>query len=106
MIHVKGVDDMPMYVGLYKLTEKGAADIRNSPERFRKAIEGWEALGGTVTAALATIGQYDFVSIGEAPSDEVAALHAAGMASTGTVTTQTLRAFTPEEFAALVAKMR
>jgi uncharacterized protein with GYD domain len=97
---------MPMYVGLYKLTDKGAADIRNSPERFANAVKGWEALGGTVTAALATIGQYDFVSVGEAPSDEVAALHAAGMAATGTVTTQTLRAFTAEELAALVARLR
>ena len=96
---------MPMYVGLYKLTGQGAADIRNSPERFQNAINGWQALGGTVTAALATMGQYDFVSVGEAPSDEVAALHAAGMAATGTVTTQTLRAFTQEEFAALVAKL-
>jgi uncharacterized protein with GYD domain len=96
---------MPMYVGLFKFTAKGASDIKNSPERFQNAIKAWEAMGGKVIAALATMGPYDFVSVGEAPSDEVAAMYAAGLAATGTVTTETLRAFTPEEFAALMAKL-
>jgi uncharacterized protein with GYD domain len=96
---------MPMFVGLYKLTEKGAADMKGSPERLRRAIKAWEDLGGTVTSAVATLGPYDFVSIGEAPSDEVAALHSAALAAAGYVTCQTLRAFSPEEFAGLTAKL-
>jgi uncharacterized protein with GYD domain len=96
---------MPMYVGLYKLTEKGAGDIKGSPERLQQAMKAWEAMGGKIIAVVATMGEYDFVSVGEAPSDEVAVMHAAAIASTGTVTTQSLRAFSPEEFAALVAKL-
>jgi uncharacterized protein with GYD domain len=96
---------MPMYVGLYRMTEKGAADIKKAPERMNDAIKAWEAMGGTTKVAIATIGKYDYVSVGEAPSDEVAALFAAALSSQGFVTTETLRGFTPEEFAGLLAKL-
>jgi uncharacterized protein with GYD domain len=96
---------MPMYVGLYKLTAKGASTIKQAPERIKEAIAAWEAIGGKTTVVLATMGRYDYISVGEAPSDEAAATFAAGMALQGNVTTETLRAFTPEECAALLAKL-
>jgi uncharacterized protein with GYD domain len=96
---------MPMYVGLYKLTEKGAADIKKAPERVQDAIKAWEAMGGTTRVVLATMGRYDYVTVGEAPSDEVAAAFAMALSSQGFVTTETLRGFTPEECAALLAKL-
>jgi uncharacterized protein with GYD domain len=96
---------MPMYVGLYKLTAKGAAEIKKAPERLQEAIKTWEAMGGTTTVVVATMGRYDYVSVGEAPSDEVAALFAAALASQGFVATETLRGFTPEECATLLAKL-
>ena len=94
-----------MYVGLYKLTEKGAADIKKAPERVQDAIKAWEAMGGTTRVVLATMGRYDYVTVGEAPSDEVAAAFAMALSSQGFVTTETLRGFTPEECAALLAKL-
>ncbi len=57
---------MPIYVGLYKLTGKGASDIKSSPARMQDAIKAWETMGGTTTVVLATMGRYDFVSVGEA----------------------------------------
>ena len=51
------------------------------------------------------MGAYDFVSIGEAANDEIAATFAAGLAAKGFVTTETLRGFTVEEFAGLLAKL-
>jgi uncharacterized protein with GYD domain len=104
-VHTKGVRDMPMYVGLYTMTEKGAGDIKKAPERMREAIKAWEAMGGTTRVVVATIGKYDYVSVGEAPSDEVAAAFAAALTSQGFVTTETLRGFTPEEFAGVLAKL-
>ena len=96
---------MPMYVGLYKLTEKGAADIKQAPQRMQDAMKAWEAMGGTVRVALATMGEFDYVSVGEAPNDEVAAAHAAALSAQGFVTTQSLRGFAAAEFAALLAKL-
>jgi len=95
-----------MYVGLYKMTEKGAADIKKAPERVQDAIKAWEAMGGSTRVVLATMGRYDYVTVGEAPSDEVAAAFAMALSSQGFVTTETLRGFTPEECAALLAKLR
>ena len=96
---------MPMYVGLYKLTAKGTADIKNAPQRMQEAIKAWEAMGGTTTVVVATMGSYDCVSVGEAPSDEVAATFASALASQGFVSSETLRGWTPEECAALLAKL-
>jgi uncharacterized protein with GYD domain len=96
---------MPTYVALYKLTAKGASDIRKSPERMQDAIKAWEAMGGKTHTVLATMGPYDFISVGEAPSDEVAATFALALASQGNVTTETLRAFTTQEFSAMIASL-
>jgi uncharacterized protein with GYD domain len=96
---------MPMYVGLYKLTEKGAGDIKNAPERIKGLVKVWEAMGGTTSVVVATLGAYDYITVGEAPSDEVAATFAAALASQGYVTTETMRAFKPEEFAGILAKL-
>jgi uncharacterized protein with GYD domain len=104
-VHTKGVEDMPMYVGLYRMTEKGAADIKKAPERMNEAIKAWEAMGGTTKVAIATMGKYDYVSVGEAPNDEIAAAFAAAMCAQGFVTTETLRGFTPDEFAGMLAKL-
>ena len=43
--------------------------------------------------------------MGEAPSDEAAITFAAALSSHGYVTTETIRAFKPEEFAGLLAKL-
>ncbi len=96
---------MPMYVGLYKFTAKGAGDMKSLPERVKKSVKTWEAMGGKTTAVLATMGQYDMVTVGEAPNDEMAATFAAGLAARGYVSTETLRAFTADEFAALMARL-
>ena len=37
---------MPMYVGLYKFTEKGAGDMKSLPERINESVKAWEAMGG------------------------------------------------------------
>jgi uncharacterized protein with GYD domain len=96
---------MPMYVGLYNFTAKGVSDLKNLPERVKESSKAWEAMGGKTTAVLATMGRYDMVTVGEAPNDEMVALFAAGLAARGYVTTETLRAYTMEECAALLAKL-
>jgi len=62
-------------------------------------------MGGKVIGFYVVMGEYDYVSIGEAPSDEVAATFALTLGSLGNVKTTTLRAFTKEEFAAMVKKL-
>jgi uncharacterized protein with GYD domain len=96
---------MPMYVGLMKLTAKGAADIKGWPGRVEAAKQTWEAMGGKAVAVLATMGQYDMVTVGEAPSDEAVATWAVGVSAQGTMTLETLRGFTMDELGGMIAKL-
>ena len=64
-----------------------------------------EKLGGRVIGVWLTMGQYDLVGIAEFPNDEAAARMALEVGRLGNVTSQTLRAFSEDEFASLVSQM-
>ena len=96
---------MPIYIGLYKLTDQGIKAIKEAPGRIEAAIKGTEKMGGKVIGFYGVTGEYDYVAIGEFPSDEVATTFALALGSGGMVRTTTLRAFTKEEFAAMVKKL-
>ncbi len=84
---------MPTYVALIRLTDEGARTVDQSPGRMAAAIEKWEELGGKIVDVYAVMGEYDFVAIGEAPSDYVALAWGAAMAKSGTSRTVTMKAF-------------
>jgi uncharacterized protein with GYD domain len=96
---------MQTYILLMKLTEQGARDIKNAPARIREALQTFESMGGKPLGIYLVTGAYDYVAIGEAPSDEVAVTFALGLAAQGNVTTATLRAFTLEQVTAMVQKL-
>ena len=96
---------MPTYIGLYKFTDQGIKNIKDAPGRVEEAIKGAEAMGGKVIGVYTVLGEYDYVTIGEFPSDEVAMTYALTLGSRGNVRTTTLKAFTKEEFAQIVKKL-
>ena len=96
---------MPTYIGLYKLTDQGIRTIKEAPGRIEAAIKGAEKMGGKVIGVYAVMGEYDYVAIGEFPSDEVATTFALALGSLGNVRTTTLRAYTRDEFAAMAKKL-
>jgi len=96
---------MPTSVILMKLTEQGVKNIKNAPERIEEGIKAFEAMGGKVLGFYVTMGEYDYVAIGEGPSDEVAMTFLLGLGAQGNVRTTTLRAFTKEELAEMVKKL-
>jgi len=96
---------MPTYIMLMKLTEQGVKDIKNAPQRVEQAAKTAEAIGGKMIGFYATMGEYDYVVIGECPSDEVMMTFLMGLGSLGSVRTTTLKAFTREEFAQLVKRL-
>lgn len=96
---------MPFYVTLYKLTDQGVKNIKEAPQRIEEGIKAWEAMGGKLIGFYLTMGEYDYVSVGEAPNDEVAAAFNLSLGSLGNVKTTTLKAFTTQEFAEIVKKM-
>ena len=96
---------MPTYILLMKLTEQGIKDIKNASQRTEQAVKQLEAMGGKLISIYTVMGEYDYVAIGEAPSDEVIMTFLLGLGSLGNVRTTTLRAFTREEFAQIIKKL-
>jgi uncharacterized protein with GYD domain len=96
---------MANYIILMKLTEEGAKAIKDAPGRVEAGIKAFEKMGGKVIGFYAVMGEYDYVAVGEAPSDEVATTFVLALGSLGNVKTTTLRAYTKEEFAAMVKKL-
>ena len=97
---------MPIYITLYKFTDQGIKAVKESPARTAANIKAVEAMGIKVLGVYYTMGEYDLVSIGEAPNDEVAMTYALSIGSAGSVRTTTLKAFTVEEFAEIVKNLR
>lgn len=96
---------MPNYIILMKLTEQGIKTVKDAPTRVEQGIKKQEAMGGKITGFYLTMGEYDYVAIGDAPNDEVAMTFLLGLGSLGNVRTTTLRAFSKEEYATLVKKL-
>lgn len=96
---------MPTYITLYKLTDQGIKNIKDAPKRYEAGVKAFQAMGGKMIGFYATMGEYDYVSIGEAPSDEVVMAFALALGSLGNVRTTTLKAFPAEEFAKIVQKL-
>lgn len=96
---------MPTYITLYNWTEQGIKSVKDAPARIKAVSKSAEAAGGKVLGVYLTMGKYDLVAISEAPDDETvaAALLAQGMM--GNVRSTTLRAFTIDQFAAIVKKL-
>lgn len=94
---------MRNYLIFFQFTEKGVAEIGDSPERVRMAKESVQKHGGTVKEFFAITGKYDTMFIVEAPDEEAAATMALSIAACGNVRTKVVRAFTEEEFAKIAA---
>jgi uncharacterized protein with GYD domain len=96
---------MPAYITLCKFTQQGLANIKASPERTRQAKEAAKKMGGRYIGVWWTMGEYDLVVVGEGPDDQTMMLSLLQSAGLGNVTTTTMRAFSEEEFAQIVAKL-
>lgn len=96
---------MPVYISLMNLTEQGVKDIKNAPQRIKESVKGLEAMGSKLLAFYTVMGEYDYVAIAEAPSDEVAMTFLLGLGAGGNVRTKTLKAFTAEQFGEMVKKL-
>jgi uncharacterized protein with GYD domain len=77
---------------LTNLTADGVRTLKNNPGRVAEVNKEVEQIGARVVAQYATLGQYDFVTIIEAPDDATMAKVSIEMGSRGTMTSQTLAA--------------
>lgn len=96
---------MPTYITLYRWTQQGAENVKGSPARLDAARQALRDVGAELKSFYLTMGQYDMVTVWEAPDDEAAARAALTLGSKGSVRSETLRAFTEDEYRRIIAAL-
>ncbi len=96
---------MATYIVLSKYTAKGAAAITESANRGEDARNSAKKLGAELRAWYSVMGRYDVVTIWEAPNVETMAKVLLSVAALGNVTTETLQAFTEDQFRGFVSTL-
>ena len=81
---------MPTYVMLTNLTPEGVQTLKNNPGRVGEVNKEVEQLGVKVKDQWAKLGQFDFITIVEAPDPETMAKVSVELGSRGTMTSETL----------------
>ena len=89
---------MPTFIMLTRLTSDGVKTLKDNPGRVQEVNKEVEQLGVKVVNQWATLGEYDFVSVVEAPDEKTMAKLSVEMGSRGTVMNETLTAIDAEEF--------
>lgn len=96
---------MPTYVTLIKWTDQGVKNARDTVQRARHFRSDVERHGGKLGSIYWTHGQYDLISVIEAPDEQTAMATLLALESLGNVRTQTLRAFNETEMESIIQKM-
>jgi uncharacterized protein with GYD domain len=84
---------------LTNLTAEGVRTLKNNPGRIDEVNREVEQMGVKVVSQYATLGQYDFVTVVEAPDEKTMAKVSVELGSRGTMTSQTLAALPAEDLA-------
>ena len=95
---------MAVYIALTILNEEGRKAVRDNPGVVKEHNRLLEAAGVKVLAQYATLGQYDFVNIFEAPNDSAIYRVAVKYGGKGVHQTITLAAKTLDDFIAATSK--
>jgi uncharacterized protein with GYD domain len=90
---------MPTFLMLTNLTAEGVRTLKNHPGRIAEVNREVEQMGVKVVSQYATLGQYDFVTVVEAPDEKTMAKVSVELGSRGTMTSQTLAAIPAEDMA-------
>ncbi len=96
---------MATYIVLSKYTPAGIAKIKEAPARIDAVRKSGLSVGAQLKAWYLVVGQYDVITLWDAPNDETMAKVNLMIGSAGNVTTETLRAFTEDEFHRIIASL-
>ena len=83
---------MAYYLQLVNLTDEGRKRFEGNPDWIKELNKDIELMGVKIHTQYALLGQYDFVNIIEAPSDEVVAKVSIKLSATKFVQPMTLAA--------------
>jgi uncharacterized protein with GYD domain len=93
---------MPSYVSLINWTEQGAANFKETVDRYEAAEKQFEQLGVRFRDVYWTLGECDIVTVLEAPDDETATAALLAVGAQGNIRTKTMRAFSRDEMRSVI----
>ena len=93
---------MPKFVMLSTLGPDGYARLRDSPERLKEVNADVESMGVKVLSQYALLGQYDFITVLDAPDERAVARVATTLSARGTLKTLTLTAIAADDYVAIL----
>jgi len=89
---------VPTYIMLSRLNPDGVQTIKNNPTRIKEVNREVEQLGAKVKQQWATLGQFDFINVVEAPDERTMARVSLELGSRGTAKYETLIAIPIDDF--------
>lgn len=89
---------MPTYIMMCTLTPGGVQTVKNNPQRILEVNSEVEQLGASVKAQWATLGEFDFISVVQAPDEKTMARVSLELGSRGTGRYETLAAIPIDDF--------
>ena len=89
---------MPKYVVLSTLTDHGLKTLKENPDRMTEVNTEIQRMGAKVLEQWAVLGQFDFVTVIEAPDNATMSRVSVELGSRGSVRLMTLPAEDAREF--------
>jgi uncharacterized protein with GYD domain len=96
---------MSHYIILWRFTEQGIKNVKDSPQRAETFKRTIEKAGGKLIGTFYTFGEYDGVSIVEASDDMIVMSSLLSVEKQGNARTVTLKAFTYDEAAKIIGSL-
>jgi len=88
---------MPHYVVLYRFTDQGRKNIKETVKRAAEVRKRNEERGFKVLGHYWITGRFDLVTVVDAPSEDAMTAGMLGISEAGNVSSETMRAFTDKE---------
>lgn len=96
---------MPTYIIQSQWTDQGIRNVKEAAKRLDLGKKKLKEKGGEIKAFYLTTGPYDMLAVVDVPNDTTLAEHVLWLGSQGNIRTQTLKAFTEDEFRRIVGDL-
>jgi len=96
---------MPTYLIQSQWTDQGIRNVKESAKRLDLGKKKLKEMGGEIKAFYLTTGPYDMLAVVDVPNDAILAAHLLWLGSQGNLRTQTVKAFTEDEFRTIVGEL-
>jgi uncharacterized protein with GYD domain len=96
---------MPTYISFLRWTRQGIENVKDSSKRLDAGRKAFKKVGVKLKDTYLTMGQYDLICVLEAPDDASVAKALLTLGSQGNVQTETLKAFTEDEYRKIIGSL-